>query len=311
MMEHVTCDLCGSDDCSRELEKNGCTIVKCGDCGLVYVNPRPTEAYLSAEVYTEAYFNAEKGYGIADLFGAGHREARARADRILDDVEKRISPGNVFDVGCSAGFVLEKARERGWNTRGIELSDFAASYAREELGLDVATGSLTDTTVELPENAFDLVLMLDVIEHFTSPSTALARTADMMKSNGLLYMNTPNYDSPPVRALGAGWGNITPEHHLFYFTPDTLERMLDKNGFKIVDMQFPLWGLADVLLSAGSFRKAGIPAGDEQKKFVRKYLRGPRDLARGIVSGIDRILITPFTKRRTGVSINVIAEKKF
>lgn len=306
-LTYMECDLCGSDAAELELEKNGYNIVRCAGCGLVFVNPRPTEKYLAEEIYTEDYFNAEKGYGIADHFGAGRREARARADRILARIEKRMKPGKVFDVGCSAGFVLEKARERGWVAGGVEISAFAAAYARDSLGLDVATGSLTDSSIHIPAHEFDLVLMMDVIEHFTSPSAALGRAAEIIKPRGILYLNTPNYDSPAARALGAAWGNIMPEHHLFYFTPPTIEKMLHKAGFRILEMEFPLWGLSELALSAGSLSKAGIDVGLEQKNFVRKYFRAPRDLARGAASLVDRAFITPFTKHRTGVSINVLA----
>jgi len=304
----ISCDMCGSELHKPEFKKDGLAAVRCGDCGLVFVNPQPSPEYLASEVYGEAYFDAEKGYGIEDALGAGGAEQRRRAEKLFRRLERDMKPGCVLDVGCAAGFMLDAARARGWTTAGSEISDFAARHAREKFRLDVRTGDFT--ALDFPPDNFDLVLMHDVIEHFTSPKKALLKAREVLKDGGRLVIGTPNYDCAPRRALGPGWGILQPEHHLFYFTPETLRRLLTETGFRLESLEFPLWGLTDLLLSAGSFQKAGIPVDEERKQFVRKHLRGVRDAARAVTSAVDRAVLTPLFRRRAGVAIFAIARKE-
>jgi 2-polyprenyl-3-methyl-5-hydroxy-6-metoxy-1,4-benzoquinol methylase len=304
----VSCDMCGASSSDFLFKKNGLTGVRCAACGLVYINPRPTDEFLKSDIYNEGYFNAEKGYGIEDLHGKGREEALKRSDALFNEIEKSASPGAVLDIGCAAGFFLETARRRGWSPQGVEISDYAACHARDNLSLDVSTGDFV--TLELPTDKFDLVLMMDVIEHLTSPKKGLQKVNNVLKSGGLLVIETPNFDSAPAKVLGVEWGLIAPEHHLFYFTPTTLKKMLEATGFEIVSMTFPRWGLTDLLLSAGSLRKAGLPIGEKEKRFVRRSLRGPRDAVRAAADIIDRRLLAQFLGNKQGVTIKITAKKK-
>lgn len=307
-LDMIDCELCGSGNFMPEFEKDGYTGVRCANCGLVFINPQPDSDFLRDEVYGKDYFNAEKGYGLEDALGAGGRESSARANRLLARLEKKIPPGKLLDVGCAAGFTSAAGRDRGWDVLGIEISDYAASHAREILKIDVRTGSFTD--MDLPKDHFDLVLLLDVIEHFKSPKTAFEQVHKTLRPGGKALVMTPNYDGAASKKLGAAWGLVAPEHHLYYFTPDTLSKMAEQTGFKVMSIEFPLWGLSELLLSAGSFQKVGIPAGDSSKKFVKKYLKGPRDFARTAVSAIDRAVLTPIYRKKTGGTLSVVIEKQ-
>ncbi|HOX27723.1 MAG TPA: hypothetical protein PLQ76_01070, partial [bacterium] len=110
---NVACDLCGSTRISEYLSKDGYDVAKCGECGLIFVDPIPDSEFLAAEVYNEGYFNAEKGYGIESISGKSREEAYKRAARIFGEIEKLRKPGRVLDVGCAAGFFLDAARKRG------------------------------------------------------------------------------------------------------------------------------------------------------------------------------------------------------
>ncbi len=304
---NTPCDLCGSNANSPVFEKNGFSGVRCSACGLVFINPRPTAEYLKNNVYNEGYFDAEKGYGIEDLFGKSRRDSLKRAEGLFTEVEKYGVKGAVLDIGCAAGYFLETARKRGWEPHGVEISDFAAGHARDTLKLDVLTGDLLH--LHLPREKFDLALLMDIIEHLTSPKEGLKKVFSALKPGGLLVVETPNYESAPARVLGTEWGLIAPEHHLFYFTPATLKKMSAESGFKFVSMSFPRWGLTDLLFSAGSLRKAGLPIGDKEKQFVRNSLRAPRDAVRAASNTIDKLFLTPLLKYSGGVTIRMISKK--
>lgn len=309
-LESVPCSLCGGASHDRIMQKHGYGIVKCAGCGLVFVNPRMPARDLAEQVYGKEYFDAERGYGLADHFSEQNRAHAMRWGRArLEWIERRAAPGRVLDIGCAAGFFLLAARERGWDPRGVEISDHAASYARETLDLDVATGDFSSKQNFVEPESLDLITMLDVIEHFADPLRALENARRALKPGALLFVATPNFHCIPSKILGDKWGLVEPEHHLYYFTPETLDAMLEKAGFRVEARRWPLLGLNDLLLSAGALQKAGVPMTAERKKNLRRLLRGPRDAARKIVGAADESLLAPLFARGRGGVIEVLARK--
>ena len=136
----------------------------------------------------------------------------------------------ICDLGCWVGFLLAEAERRGWSARGVEPSEFAARLARERFRLDVETGTLE--TADLPANAFDCVVMGDVIEHLPSPGTALDRVHRLLRRDGVLYLALPDAGSAVARWLGARWWSVLPTH-VQYFTRTSLSRLLTAHGFTV------------------------------------------------------------------------------
>jgi SAM-dependent methyltransferase len=307
-LETIDCNLCGSANKEPVMEKHGYAIVRCPDCALVFVSPRMPAQSLAENVYGPGYFDAEKGYGLEDHFGKANRlrSMKSGAER-LRWIERHTRTGRLLDVGCAGGFFMLAARQRGWKVSGVEISQHAATCAINSYGLDITTGSFSE--LQPQPDAFDLVTMLDVIEHLPDPMRGLLNAFTTLKPGGSLFVATPNFDSLPARTLGREWGLVEPEHHLFYFTPATLERMVEKAGFKVVEKRFPLLGLNDLLLSAGAIRKAGIPVGEQQKAAVRKHLKLPRAAARAILSAADTAVFAPLFANNKGVIIEIIATK--
>ncbi|MEW6203508.1 MAG: class I SAM-dependent methyltransferase [bacterium] len=302
------CNLCGSSEAKELMRKHQHRIVQCVRCGLVFVSPRLTAEYLKEKIYDSEYFSAARGYGLTDHLGRGKMEIRRRAAAIIDRIEKKSPRGNLLDVGCAGGFFLDAARERGWNTKGVEISSFAAAFARENLKLDVFEGEVTNAP--FPNASFDVVTLLDVIEHMPDPSASLRRIYDLIKPGCWLYVVTPNFDSIPRRILGANWGIITPEHHLYFFTAYTLRQMITNSGFKIYRVFYPALGIADLLLSVGTLQRIGIPVTTEKKLSLRKYLGGTRNAIRSAVNMFDEKILKPFLPGAQGVAIHLLAQKQ-
>ena len=189
----------------------------------------------------------------------------------------------------------------------MEISSFAASYARENLKLDVFEGEVTDAP--FPDETFDVVTMLDVIEHLSDPASSLRKIYRLLKPGGWLYVVTPNFDSIPRRILGANWGIITPEHHLYYFTENTLREMIATAGFQIHHIRYPAIGIADLFLSAGALQRIGIPISRERKNNLRKCLGGARNAIRNAVNLIDEKVLKPLLPHTPGVAVHLFAQK--
>lgn len=306
-LEEVTCDLCGSAARKILYDKSPFQITKCAECGLVYVSPRLIAASLKEKVYDEAYFDAGRGYGLADHFGEGRREAARRARVILRWVESRAKRGKLLDVGCAGGFFLDEARRAGWEVSGVELAAPAAAHARDVLGLDVFEGEIT--VAPFRDEFFDVITMLDVVEHLPSPSAGLKKAHALLKSGGMLFAITPNFDSLSRLSHRENWGLLEPEHHLYYFTRKTLGETASGAGFAVEKMFFRELGVAELFLSAATLGKAGVKINAESKQAMRKRFGKARDTVRGVVSAVDRNILMPLLPGMEGTAIYMEARK--
>lgn len=199
-------------------------IVRCRTCGHMQIEPMPDHPHLArayAEASSDAYIGEETGQ-------------RATAGRALERIESHAGrAGNLLDLGCWVGFLMAEARHRGWRTVGVEPSEFASSYARDRLGLDVITGELLQTP--LPANAFDAVVMGDVIEHLPDPGKALAQIRGLLSADGVLWLALPDAGSRVARAMGRRWWSVIPTH-VQYFTRESIAVLLPRNRFEILEL---------------------------------------------------------------------------
>lgn len=140
-------------------------------------------------------------------------------------------PGRVLDVGCGRGVLLQEFRRRGWEVQGTELSEQAASYARQTLNIPVEIGSLE--TLQFPANHFDAVTLWHVLEHVANPRALLAEINRILKPDGVLLVAVPNFDSLEARVAKDKWFHLDVPRHVTHFSEATLESALNESGFEV------------------------------------------------------------------------------
>ncbi|MBI4386656.1 MAG: class I SAM-dependent methyltransferase, partial [Elusimicrobia bacterium] len=195
-------------------------IVTCNFCGLVYTNPRPAEQEL-----LDSYNRVEDREYLEE-----DASRSINAYLSLNTIKQFVRKGKLLDVGCSTGYFLNAAR-LDFDVHGVEPSHWAAQFAKERLKLDILTGTLEEA--RFPAQHFDVVCMSDVIEHLAGPLTSLQEIHRVTKTGGLLYLVTPDIDSPTARILRSKWWGLRPAH-LYYFSAKTLRALLDKAGFDVI-----------------------------------------------------------------------------
>jgi SAM-dependent methyltransferase len=241
--EAIPCNLCGGsdfdvvfarigeenvawDDRYRSSSHSVCTdqIVSCRECGLVYVNPRPLPELIN------------QGYAAAvDETYTAQASGRIRAFRKIAARIARARPGTgrLLDVGAAAGYFLLAAREAGFTVEGIELSRYLAARAKAEYGLEIHTRPLTPGM--FPDDSFDVVTMLDVLEHVDDPAATVRCVRDLLVPGGLYVLSYPDFGSVFARLLGRRWWFLL-SVHLFYFTRGTIRRLLETHGFEVLSI---------------------------------------------------------------------------
>lgn len=234
-LEYINCNLCGKDDyiikyhgisttTGNKYSASSSTIiqdqiVECKHCGLIYVNPRPDPSEIISE-YTKG----------TDLDYVSQEEGRIRTFKeCLRFLEKYAKKGRILDIGCAAGFFLSVAKEADWDTYGVEPNKWMVEYGNKKFGLHMQAGTLE--TIKFPEEYFDVITMWDVLEHLPNPKQTLLEVNRILKKDGLLVVNYPNVDSLLARIFGRRWWFYL-SVHLFYFTHKTINKMLEKTGFK-------------------------------------------------------------------------------
>jgi len=250
------------------LEKESFRIVRCRGCGLVYVNPRLSQTEI-AQQYDEGYYT-DGSYAdyLAERSGY-ERTFELRLRRI----EQRVKPGRILDVGCAFGFFLSVADRRGWEAYGLDLSPVGCKYATEELGLRVLCGTLAQAS--FPPGFFDVVILNDTFEHLANPTQDLLQIWTVLRPGGHLFLVTQDSSRLLVRLLGRHWAQYKPREHLYYCTSLTLRRMLEKVGFRVLEVR------DEGLVCTANFlvTKAGNvwqPAGRAAGWFVRLLGLGSR-----------------------------------
>ena len=232
-MERLKCIICNSER-NHQLSTLGrfslpTYSVMCKECGLVYNSPRlDKDEYDAFNKYIYRILN-----GFSEPTENYINNQKDRADQIWNYLVKSgIDMGeinSVLDVGCSSGGTLSYFKSRGINkTQGLEPHLQFSEFARSSLGLDVFTGTLEDWE---SSEEFDLVIMRDVLEHFLWPNKALRIVRKHIHENSIVFIETNNIAKTlyPTKKFF----NVFQWCHPFIFSINSLENLLETNGFSI------------------------------------------------------------------------------
>jgi SAM-dependent methyltransferase len=223
------CTACGAGSPRERFVRDGFHIVECIACGLVYVGEDPATIDFG-RLYDESYYSGGQDGAFADYIGQATAR-RAAAHRRLFTLRRLKRGGRLLDVGCAAGFFLVEA-QAGFRVRGVELSEFASRFARDEFGLDVVTGTLHEAAFD--KASFDLVTLWDVIEHVPDPAAVLSEVARVLAPDGRAVLTTGDIGSAYARSRGADWHLMTPPWHLYFFSRATMATLATKAGLRVV-----------------------------------------------------------------------------
>lgn len=266
--ERLCCQLCGGHSvkpiyhrgaesatavnlpAGSSMPKTGYIIVQCLRCGLGFVSPLSPAFGLAADLYGEEYYCPRPLSGRMDdivnkkqlppakrQFDGAVRENRRILMRLQRTMthsgEPRTGPLRCLDIGCGTGECLTAARELGWSATGTDVAQPAIEFGRNTLGLDVREGFLDE--IGFPEASFDIVTLIEVLEHSPDPSGLLEGIHSILSPSGVLYVQVPNdLEGYRARIFAKAW-HLIPPVHLQFFTLLSIASLLTLHGFVVSD----------------------------------------------------------------------------
>ncbi|MFH1777504.1 MAG: class I SAM-dependent methyltransferase [Candidatus Omnitrophota bacterium] len=230
----IICNLCGQDKYKVLEIIAAYEVVRCEDCGLIYINPFPETKKLFSH-YNQEYYQP-------------WLEQQSLRQKMWQQRVKKIqalkSTGKLLDVGCGTGIFLNTAKSQGWDVYGTEVSEYAAQRIKNTFGIEVFVGKLEDA--RFPENFFDVITFWHVLEHTTDPLGNLIAARKLLSPGGMLVVVVPNINNYIYKIAyrmikfkrPALFSLANREIHLYFFSVDTLKKMMEKAG--LVPVKFDL-----------------------------------------------------------------------
>ena len=259
--------------------------VRCGDCGALSIASVPRDRL--GEIYPETYYSFSGGK-LSPVERVKQWLDRRLFRKLLSDI-----PGDrlaALDVGGGTGWLLSQARAvepRLTRTAVVDLDAKAEAEAVAQ-GHEFHLGRIE----EFNSNArFDLILLLNLIEHVEDPVAVLGKMRDLLAPGGRILVKTPNHDSLDARLFRhRSWGGYHCPRHWVIFTPESFARAAGAAGLDVERTQLtqgaPFWAVSIMELLS----RRGLARVDRDRPMCRHPLFGP---LLGLFAAFD-ILRAPF-----------------
>ena len=237
--EAVACPLCRVAPKPFGVDHQGLHLAQCPQCGLQFQSPRPVFDDLVRAVYGSAYH--PPGEHVLDAIRRYQFERQARW------LERRSSAGRrLLDVGCGSGAFVAFARARGWEADG---TDVVLTPAAAATGARLWAGQLP--SIDFGGRRYHAVRFNQVLEHTQDPLAELRAARAVLEPGGTLHVGVPNLAGFSITLkswqsrLGLKrrrWKHYGALHHLWFFTPRTLTRVVETAGLEVIGWETPVAG---------------------------------------------------------------------
>ena len=211
-------------------------VVRCGECGLVRLDPHPAPDELR-HYYPDNYWYSPDQTTASRMEEAYRRLVlRDHVQFVAQALASSRARGPLLDVGCGGGLFLGMMRQHGFRVVGLDFSREAAAIAwRRQLAPAVCADM---EKVPLRSGSFAGLTMFHVMEHLYDPRAYLTAAHALLAEDGRLVVQVPNAASWQFRLLGRHWNGVDVPRHLFDFRDRDVERLLESCGFEVVRRKY-------------------------------------------------------------------------
>jgi 2-polyprenyl-3-methyl-5-hydroxy-6-metoxy-1,4-benzoquinol methylase len=279
---------------------------ECTVCGtLAYLREMPPEKLLvrddESDFYGKNYWleRQKDAFGTADIFSRARTDLTERNLHWLKTLlEYRLpSDGKALELGCSHGSFVALMRMAGFDASGVEMSPWVVDFAQKTFGVPVSLGPIEN--LDIAPGSLDVLVAMDVLEHLPDPVTTMGRCLELLKADGLLLLQTPQFIGGAsyeefVASQNRFLEMLIPEEHIYLFTRNSVARMFRKLGAGFIHFEPAIFAHYDMFFVVSRTHLTPHSA-DEVKAMLESRPAGRMTLAlldlrnRELASESDRI----------------------
>lgn len=244
-------------------------LIRCERCKLVITSPRPAPEDLGRYYLSEDYIShAKNSKGLFDKVYKISRlyTLRWKLSLVKENLRSKEKTNRILDFGCGTGEFLQKCKQNGFHTTGVEPSDIARAHAAE------LTGGNVYSTLEEATHNFHVITLWHVLEHVPDLNEKIAQLKGKLEKDGIMFIAVPNHQSYDARTYKERWAGYDVPRHLWHFREATMNQLLNKHGLaleKIIPMKLDAFYVS---MLSEKHSRGGSSAGG----FIQGFLNGLR-----------------------------------
>lgn len=244
-IHYNSCPVCGSVNISIVLQVKDYTVsgeifpvAECAECSLRFTQDVPDANTITPYYKSEDYIShtdTTKGF-INRLYHTVRKRTIIQKRKLIENITGKRA-GKLLDVGSGTGAFLNEMKQQSWDATGLEPDTDARAAAKKVYNLDLED---TNLFYQLHPGRFDAITLWHVLEHVHDLSKYVQQLKTLLNENGKLFIAVPNYTSKDAAFYKEYWAAYDVPRHLYHFSPNSMKRLMEKNGLKILQYK-PMW----------------------------------------------------------------------
>lgn len=218
-------------------EEDKFDILQCLDCGCMFianieVNDEYYKKYYDSGYYKNTYENKKLISCILNILS--NYSFKKKQKLILKNVQNEKRKLKILDIGCGKGFFLNEIDSLKFEKYGVEISEEGYRSCKIK-GLNVFNDRLEN--IDFKGIKFDVVTLCHVLEHIEKPIELFNKINQILRSDGILILSTPNIDCLGFRYGKENWFHLDSPRHLILYNQKSINWLLKETGFKITKVK--------------------------------------------------------------------------
>jgi 2-polyprenyl-3-methyl-5-hydroxy-6-metoxy-1,4-benzoquinol methylase len=211
----------------------------------------------AASFYGKDYWlkHVKEDYGFPDVFERSRSDLPERCTYWIRDILKyKLPPAKTLELGCAHGGLVYLMKLAGYDATGNEMSQWICDYANKTFNIPMLCGRIED--LDIAPKTYDIILLMDVLEHMTDPVGGLKLITDILKDDGIAVIQTPcwretekSYEQMKEEK-SIFMEQLKEQEHLYLFNDASLTRILHETGFPHIAIEPQIFPY-DIFVFAG------------------------------------------------------------
>ncbi len=235
---------------NNKLEQFSNEYLLCSTCGtlIVAIIPetdltRVQDDNAKNELYSKNYWleHSREDLHQSDIYSRSRTDMTDRCInwlRVL--LQYKLPEAKAIDIGCGHGGFVSLMQAAGYNAIGLEISPWVVDFGKKTFDISMHVGSIQQQTFK--NQSFDVIILMDVLEHLQDPMSTLTICKQLLKNNGMLFIQMPDFpfgkSYETLKNENAAFlSHMLKDEHLFLFSRAAIIKLL-KEKLNIQHIQF-------------------------------------------------------------------------